>query len=75
VLEDEQAWANGYIQKYECRNGAERILPTCPVRLGSQGVIKLGKPVLYGEHNVDVLESLGYTAEQIDALKENGTIG
>jgi len=75
VLEDEQAWANEYIQKYQCTNGAERILPTCPVRLGSQGAIKLGKPVMYGENNVDVLQSLGYTEEQINTLKDNGTIG
>jgi len=75
VLEDEQAWANEYIKKYRCQNGAERILPTCPVRLGSQGAFELGKPVMYGENNDDVLASLGYTPEQIKTLKENGTIG
>ena len=75
VLEDEQAWANDYIQKYQCQNGAERILPTCPVRLGSQGAFALGKPVMYGENNDDILISLNYTPEQIKALKDNGTIG
>ena len=51
-------------------------MPFLPgVRLGSQGAIKLGKPVMYGENNVDVLQSLGYTEEQINALKDNGTIG
>ena len=75
VLEDEQAWANDYIQKYRCQNGEERILPTCPVRLGSQGAFALGKPVMYGENNDDILTSLDYTPEQIKALKENGTIG
>ncbi len=75
VLEDEQAWANEYVQKYECNNGAERILPTCPVRLGSQGAIKLGKPMLYGEHNEDVLKSLGYTDDQIRQMFETGALG
>ena len=75
VLEDEQAWANDYIQKYQCQNGAERILPTCPVRLGSCGAFALGKPVQYGENNEDILTSLDYTPEQIKTLKENGTIG
>jgi crotonobetainyl-CoA:carnitine CoA-transferase CaiB-like acyl-CoA transferase len=75
VLEDEQAWANTYIQKYQCQNGQERILPTCPVRLGSHGAFVLGKPVMYGENNDDILTSLNYTPEQIKALKENGTIG
>ena len=75
MLEDEQAWANEYIQKYECTNGAERILPTCPVRLGSQGAIKLGKPMLYGEHNEAVLKSLGYSDEQIKQMIEKGALG
>ena len=75
VLEDEQAWANEYIQKYECQNGNERILPTCPVRLGSQGAIKLGKPMKYGEHNEEVMAGLGYTDEQIRQLFDNGALG
>ena len=75
VLEDEQAWANTYIQKYRCQNGEERVLPTCPVRLGSHGAFPLGKPVMYGENNDDILANLGYTTEEIKALKENGTIG
>ena len=75
VLEDEQAWANTYIQKYQCQNGEERILPTCPVRLGSHGAFALGKPVMYGENHEEILETLGYTGEEIAKLKENGTIG
>lgn len=75
VLEDEQAWANEYIQKYTCQNGNERILPTCPVRLGSQGAIKLGKPMQYGENNEEVMASLGYSEEQIKELFEKGALG
>lgn len=75
VLEDEQAWANDYIQTYQCRNGAERILPTCPVRLGSQGAIKLGAPMLYGEHNDQVMTDLGYSEAEIAAMKEKGVLG
>ena len=74
VLEDEQAWANQYIQKYTCQNGNERILPTCPVRLGSQGAIKLGKPMQYGENNEEVMASLGYSEEQIRELFEKGAL-
>jgi len=75
VLEDEQAWANEYIQKYECRNGVERILPSCPVRLGSQGVMKLGAPMLYGEHNDQIMSGLGYSEDEIAAMKEKGVLG
>ncbi len=75
VLEDEQAWANQYLQTYTCGNGVERVLPTCPVRLGSQGAMKLGAPFLYGEHNRSILADLGYTEEQIDAIIASGALG
>lgn len=69
VWQDEQAWANEYIQEYACRNGEKRILMTCPVRLGSQGAFKVGAPILTGEHTEQVLSDLGYTQEQIEELK------
>ena len=75
VLEDEQDWANGYLQKYRCTNGAERVLTTCPVRLGSQGPLTLGEAVMYGANNRDVLEELGYSGAQVDEMMKNGTLG
>ena len=72
VLTDEQAWANGYLQEYECTNGAKRVLPSCPVRLGSQGVFPLGKPIMYGASNGEVLKGLGYSDEEIAAMTEAG---
>ncbi len=74
VLTDEQAWANSYLQEFACTNGARRILPTCPVRLGSQGVFPVGTPVMYGAHNKDVLQTLGYSEEEIGALAEKGVL-
>ena len=74
VLTDEQAWANEYIQKYNCTSGAERILMTNPVRLGSQGALKIGKPILCGADNREVLNSLGYDDEAVSRLAENGVL-
>lgn len=74
VLKDEQAWANQYLQTYKCVNGAERVIPTCPVRLGSQGALPLGDPFSYGEHNRSVLADLGYTDEQIDDIIAKGAL-
>ena len=74
VLEDEQAWANEYIQKYSCQNGEERILPTCPVRLGSQGAIKVGQPFKCGEHNEEILAKLGYSEEEIKEMAAAGAL-
>ena len=67
VLEDEQAIANQYIQEYRCKNGEPRMITTAPVRLGSQGVPKIGAPVSFAEHNHVVLNQLGYSEENIAA--------
>lgn len=74
VLTDEQAWANEYLQTYRCQNGAERVLPTLPVRLGSQGALKVGKPFHFAEHNKQVLGELGYTEAQVDELDAKGVL-
>ena len=75
VLRDEQAWANRYLQTYHCCNGEERVLPTCPVMLGSQGTPELGQPFLTGQHNRSILSDLGYTDDQINALENSGVLG
>jgi len=75
VLEEDQAWANGYLQTYHCTNGEERILTSCPVRFGSQGVFQAGTPVMYGESNREVLRSLNYEDEQIDSMIARGVLG
>ena len=74
VIKDEQAWANEYLQNYKCCNGIERVLPTCPVRLGSQGALKMGAPFQCGDHNRSVLAELGYSEAQIDAIIEAGAL-
>ncbi|MBE6957386.1 MAG: CoA transferase [Ruminococcaceae bacterium] len=74
VLKDEQAWANEYLQKYTCVNGVERVMPTAPVRLGSQGPLTFGKPFMCGDHNRQVLTELGYSEEQIEAIFAAGAL-
>ena len=48
------------------------MLPSCPVRLGSQGVFPLGKPVMYGTGNEEILSGLGYSKEEIAAMTDAG---
>ena len=74
VFEDRQAIENEYIQPYRCLNGQSRMITTLPVRLGSQGTIKIGAPFACGEHNEEILHSLGYTAEDIAAMRSGGTL-
>ena len=75
VLTDEQAWANDYLQKYHCTNGAERILPSCPVRFGEGSAFPVGEPVMYGDSNEVILQKLGYTPEQIREFSMKGVLG
>lgn len=74
VLTDEQAWANDYLQKYHCTNGAERIIATSPVRFGSQGPLAVGKPVMYSENTHEILDNLGYSEQEIQDMKKNGAL-
>ena len=74
VFEDEQALANEYIQPYQCVNGVTRMITTAPVRLGSQGAIKVGKPFTAGEHSQQILQGLGYSDEEIAQMKQGGTL-
>ena len=75
VLTDEQAWANDYFQKYHCSNGAERILPSCPIRFGEDTAFSIGQPVMYGASNETVLQKLGYSPEEIKAFSQTGVLG
>lgn len=70
VTEDEQALANQYVQEYRCKNGNTCLITTAPVRLASQGVPEIGAPISFAEHNREILDQLGYTDEEIAALKE-----
>jgi len=55
-------------------NGAERMLPTNPVRFRGQGdpALRLSRP--QGADTSDVLAELGYQAEDIAALLAEGAV-
>ena len=72
VLVNEQAVANDFVQEYTCHNGEKCLMPCPPVRLASQPLPKSGFTPLAGEDTVDVLERLGYSAQDIDRLMTDG---
>ena len=47
---------------------------TNPVRLGSQGALPVGRPLLCGTDTKEVLGSLGYTPVEIEFMAQNGTL-
>ena len=71
VLEDKQAWANDVFYNMEYPTGNTRALVRQPVFVGDDLPDYKMAPLL-GEHSEEIIRSLGYTEEQLNALHEAG---
>jgi crotonobetainyl-CoA:carnitine CoA-transferase CaiB-like acyl-CoA transferase len=74
LAEDPQAWANNYFTKTHCDEvNREVTVRGLPITLSkTPGAVRTLGPEL-GQHTEEVLtETLGYTWEQVGALKEAG---
>ena len=74
AYEDEQAWANGYLEKVTFASGNTDIMPTSPIEMESVGQLKTVPAAGIGAHTAQVLEQLGYNADQIAAMQESGAV-
>lgn len=72
VYEDEQAWANGYLEKVTFANGHTDIMPTSPIEMKSVGELKTVPAAGIGAHTRKVLAELGYSEAQIEAMLAAG---
>ena len=71
IVEDQQAWDAGFLYKYKTNSGNEHLMVNSPVQFESVGPIPEHEPSRrVGYHTREVLESYGYTKEQIDHLVE-----
>ena len=73
VAEDEQAWASDILAKVTFPNGQERTMVRTPVIFTETELPPYERAHFMGEDTRDVLASLGYTAEQIDAMIAAGS--
>ena len=74
VLVDEQAWANGFLEKLVNRNEETSIMSCPPIHLASyEKPLSVPAPHL-GENTVGILEELGYTPEEIQDMGKEGAI-
>lgn len=71
---DPQAWANGYLENMTCPSGYEVVMPNPPIRMQSVGEITTVPAGKIGADTQLVLEDLGYTKEEIDAMESMGAI-
>ena len=74
VSEDEQAWANGYVEKVEYPTGNVDVVPTSPIEMETVGEIKTHPTKPIGCDTEKVLSELGYTAQEIGQMKESGIV-
>lgn len=72
VAADEQMWVNGYLAEIEHPNFPEHRVVGVPVELSATpGGIQGPAPEL-GQHTEEVLLELGYSWEEIEAMREAG---
>jgi crotonobetainyl-CoA:carnitine CoA-transferase CaiB-like acyl-CoA transferase len=75
VVDDPQLIANGLVVGTDASvPGYERTLAT-PFKLHDEAQRKPARAPTIGEHSRDVLEQMGLTGAQIDALIEQGIVG
>jgi len=74
VAEDEQAWANDYLERVYFPTGHTDVMPTSPIEMESLGPIKTKPAPAIGSHTDQILENLGYTDEQIAQMKQSGAV-
>lgn len=73
LLEDEQAWANDCFYKMNYPKG-ERVLVKPPVKFQEFGPTPYNRGPFIGEHGEEVLREVGYSDEEIKAMRENNTL-
>lgn len=74
VSEDEQAWANGYLERMECRNGETVVMPRSPIAINSDEEVWTVPAPYVGADTRAVLSRLGYTDEEIEAMQSKGAV-
>ena len=72
ISEDPQAWANGFVEQVTFPSGNTDVMPSSPIEMDSADVPPTVPPPGVGAHTMEVLQSLGYTEEQIRQMLESG---
>lgn len=72
VSKDPQVWANGCLTNMECPNGRTYVVSNTPVEFAGAERTQTRHAGRIGSDTREILASLGYTPEQIEALLEKG---
>jgi crotonobetainyl-CoA:carnitine CoA-transferase CaiB-like acyl-CoA transferase len=75
LVDDRHLLATGGLAPLTLPDGRETTVPLLPITLDGQRLGVRCNPLQLGEHNDDVLTSLGYSTADITNLREAGVIG
>jgi crotonobetainyl-CoA:carnitine CoA-transferase CaiB-like acyl-CoA transferase len=70
VLQSEQAKVNGYLKDVELPNGGHALVSGTPISLNGEVETESRPAPEHGQHTEEVLLEVGYTWEEIAALRE-----
>jgi len=74
VCTDEQAIVNGYLEEVTYQDGTKVMMPTPPMYLSNYDRKPITPVGPMGDCTDEILESIGYGAEKISKLKEEGIV-
>lgn len=76
VIDNEDAWANGYLQKHPLANGEEIVVPSIPIRFDSDGKFDhdYSKPVPLVGADTDSVFGEIYSADKVAELVAKGAL-
>jgi len=74
VCEDEQAWANGFLEHMQCQDGETVVMPNSPIRMESVGELRTVPAAKVGADTRRIMLELGYSEDQIQAMQASGAI-
>ena len=72
VSEDPQAWANDYLERVEFASGNVDIMPSSPIEMESLGKLKTTPAPGIGANTQEILQELGYSQTEAEALLRSG---
>ncbi len=74
IVKDEQAWATDTFYEMDYPRG-KKAMVRIPIDMEETPLPPYEKAPLLGEHTVEVLQGLGYSAEQIEEMVASGVAG
>lgn len=74
LAEDEQAWANDYLEHVEFPNGNVDVMPRSPIEMDSVGMLTTKLAHGIGADTQKILKELGYAEEEIAAMQADGAV-